>query len=461
MLTRRITFRLYPSKTQEQKMLWARRMHAYLYNAAVANRKTQYQKFGHAVDYFEQQASLPGFKETWSEYKELNAGSLQATLKRVDFAFTRFFQGLGKYPKFKPIRTYSGWTYPDGRQGFKAHTSGKNGYLELRDLGFKIQMRGQARIWGKPTTCTIVYRNNKWFGSITVKCLPTRETGKGSIGLDFGCKTAVAMSDGTTIEPPKFLAKASSKIKQASKQLRRKRKPERGKRGMRSACDSECIRSRSEQKASRRWKKARAKISKLQKKVANQRQNWVHHVAVDIVRNNSLIVTEKLQVKNLTKKAGGNAASQAAYSTPARRAKPGSKRKRQKTGLNRSMLDVGMGMLRSAIAYKVKEAGGIFLEAPTRSLKPTQRCAQCWKLTKKNLSDRLHICSNPNCQHTEDRDVNSAQVCLAWARGQELSSETADESSSTESPKVRYCGGFQQLAQVKRQKLATQRSKAE
>lgn len=401
-------------------MLWARRMHAYLYNAAVANRKTQYQKLGHSVDYFEQQASLPGFKETWIEYKKLNAGSLQATLKRVDLAFNRFFQRLAKYPKFKPIKTYSGWTYPDSRQGFKAHTSGKNGYLELRDLGLKIQMRGQARTWGKPTTCTIVYRHNKWFASITVKCLPTRETGKDSIGLDFGCKTAVAMSNGTMIEPPKFLAKASDQIKQASKQLRRKRKPKRRKHN-----------------ASRRWRKARARISQLQKKVANQRQNWVHHVAVDIVRNNSLIATEKLQVKNMTRKA-----------------KKGSNRKRQKTGLNRSMLDVGMGMLRSAIAYKVKEAGGIFLEAPTRSLKPTQRCAKCWKLTKKTLSDRLHICSNPNCQHTEDRDINSAQVCLAWARGQELSSLDVDGSSSTENPNVKYCGGFQQLAQTKRQKLA-------
>ena len=194
MLTRRITFRLYPSHTQEQKLFEARRLHAYLYNGAVANRKTQYQKFGHSVDYLEQQASLPEFKEVWTEYKQLNAGSLQATLKRVDFAFVRFFQGLGGYPKFRSIRKYSGWTYPDGRQGFKVHSNGKNGYLELRDLGFKLQMRGQARTWGKPTTCTIVYRGGKWYASITVKCLPERKTGAGAIGLDFGCKTAIADS---------------------------------------------------------------------------------------------------------------------------------------------------------------------------------------------------------------------------------------------------------------------------
>ena len=110
-------------------------------------------------------------------------------------------------------------------------------------------------------------------------------------------------------------------------------------------------------------------------------------------------------------------------------------------------------MLKSAIAYKAREANGLYLEAPTRSLKPTQRCAVCWKITKKDLSDRLHVCSNVACNHTEDRDINSAQVCLAWARGLERSSQTADESSSTVNPKVKYCGGFQQLAQMKRQKL--------
>ena len=74
----------------------------------------------------------------------------------------------------------------------------------------------------------------------------------------------------------------------------------------------------------------------------------------------------------------------------------------------------------------------------------------------------MHVCSNQECGHTEDRDVNSAQVCLTWARGQELSSfKTADGFSSIERPKVKYCGGFQQLAQTKRQKLATQRSEAE
>ncbi len=34
---------------------------------------------GHSVDYFEQQNSLPAFKEVWPEYKELGSQTLQAT----------------------------------------------------------------------------------------------------------------------------------------------------------------------------------------------------------------------------------------------------------------------------------------------------------------------------------------------------------------------------------------------
>ena len=141
---------------------------------------------------------LPDFKEVGIEYAELGSHTLQATLKRVDFSYKRFFKGLGKYPKFKAKRRYSGWTYPD-KAGWKVLSNSKNGYLELRDLGLKIQMRGQARTWGTPTTCTIFFRNGKWYASITVQCNPTRQTGTGSMGIDLGCQDAVTLSTGYKI----------------------------------------------------------------------------------------------------------------------------------------------------------------------------------------------------------------------------------------------------------------------
>ena len=408
-VTRRTTFRLYPTRQQAKKLHYRRKLHCSLYNAAVANRKTQYKQFGHSVDYFEQQNSLPAFKEVWTEYEELGSQALQATVKRVDFAFQRFFKLKSGYPKFKPSRTYRGWTYP-AKSGWKAHTTGVNGYLDLTNLG-QIQMRGKARTWGLPTTCTIVFDQGKWYASITVQCKPERELGKEVVGADFGCKTAVALSDRNKIQAPKFLAEAQAKITQLSKPQRRKRKPQKRK-----------------VKASRRWRKAQAKIRKVKRQVKNKRHHWVHQVAVDITRRNSIIVTEKINLKGMTHKA-----------------KTG-QRKRQKTGLNRSLLDVGIGMLKDAIEYKLVEGNGFLIHAPTRQLKPTQRCAKCWELTPKSLADRLHICSNPACGHVEDRDINSAQVCEIWVRGEELASLVAESPSSTP------CGSMKQLGAKKRQK---------
>ncbi len=424
LITRRVTFRLYPNRQQSDQLHYWRKLHASLYNAAIANRKTQWERFKRSVNYFEQQNCLPEFKQVWPEYIELGSHALQATLKRVDIAFQRFFKGLGGYPKFKAARRYSGWTYPC-KAGWKAITDGGNGHLNISNLGI-VQMRGQARTWGIPTTCTIFCRNQKWYTSITVQCQPARKTSDGAVGVDLGCKDALTLSDGLKIGLPDFTKEGLRKVKAASKKLRRKRAPNR----------------RRKIKASRRWKRERRFVSKLQSKVARkcaggklppgqlpcQRENWLHQTTSNIVSGNSLVAGEQLNVVAMTAKA-----------------KKG-KRKRQKAGLNRSILDVGFATVGQMFSYKLAEAGGFYVESPTKKLKPTQRCVKCWDLTPKTLADRVHICSNPNCRHTEDRDVNAAQVNLAWAKGLGTSLSDVDVPSST------ACGSMQQLGQRKRPK---------
>lgn len=251
MTTRRITFRLYPKAKQEKKLYEWRKLHQYLYNACIYERKVQYERFGKSVGYLEQQNLLPAFKKCWPEYKPLGSHALQATVKRVDFAYSRFFNQLGGRPRFKSIRHYRGWTYPDNA-GWSVTSNGENGYLNLSHLG-AIMMRGKARTWGIPKTCTIIYKQGKWYASLTVECSPVRKTDTGAIGLDFGTYHAIAMSDGTLVENPRFLATTQNQIKKASRKLSRKRKPNYKKRV----------------KASKRWRKERKRVSKLQLKVAN------------------------------------------------------------------------------------------------------------------------------------------------------------------------------------------------
>lgn len=236
--------------------------------------------------------------------------------------------------------------------------------------------------------------------------------------------TAAAVSngvDGYFIENPRWFQQMLPKIKKASKEKRRKRAPNRKKKI----------------KASRRYKKAQKKVSKLYRKAANQRQNWVHHQAAQISSGNSMVASEKLEVKNMTRKA-----------------KKGSKRKHQKAGLNRNILDVGWGMLKGAIKYKLEEGNGVFVDVPTKIVKPSQTCPKCLHQEKKELDVRTHNCQK--CRYIQDRDLAAAEVMILWATnsgafGTSVLSRRAT-SSTSQTKERKHCGSMKQLGAKKRQK---------
>jgi putative transposase len=431
---RRATFRLYPTKQVNDLLHYHRRLHKELYNAAVHNRVNSYKKFGKSVSYFEQQNCLPEFKDVWIEYKQVNSQALQATLKRVDFAFQRFFKGLGKYPRFKSIRHYSGWSYPSFT-GWKPHSTGDNGYLELAKIG-QIQMRGEARLWGHPKAMDVVYRNGKWYASIVLEVDEIllkngRQTDTGIVAIDLGCNDAIAWTNGEEnglIPAPRFLRKAGHKNKCLGKAKRRKRSPN----------------FKNKIKASRRWKKAQKQVSKLNRLVANQRQNWVHQETTRIIGSNSTVVTEKLEVKKMSAKARNG------------------KRKMQKAGLNKSILDVGMAMIKDALKAKLSDIDGKFFEVPTRIVKPSQTCPKCKHQEKKTLDQRIHVCKN--CGYHQQRDIASAEVMLLWyldnlqGLGTNLS-DADDFSSISGTRKRKSAGSMKQLGRAKRQKSQVELAK--
>lgn len=357
-------------------------------------------------------------------------------MKRVDLAYGAFFQGLRGVPKFKSIRNYSGWTYP-ALSGWKVNSSGKHGSVTLNDLGITLLMRGQARQWGVPTTLTVVYKpsKNQWFASITVG-VPTIECKFGSdsdlnyesiVAFDLGTETALTVYDGkefTELENPRFTQKAEREIKRKSKALRRKRAPNKSKKVT----------------GSRRWKKARKQISKLQRKAANRRKDWQHKVTSDIASRYDIGVTEQLNTKGMT-----------------RQAKKGSKRKKQKAGLNKSILSVGFGTLNQMIAYKIEQKGGLMLVLPTKQIKPSQRCPKCGVVHKEwaQLDRRYHICSD--CKFEIERDKGSAMVMYNVATNQQqgLGTSLLDvglSSSTSSKSKRKHTGSMKQLGKMKRQK---------
>ncbi|NEP00153.1 MAG: transposase [Symploca sp. SIO2E9] len=438
MATRRQTFRLYPNQSQQRQLFKARRLHQYIYNACLAGRKHAWETDRKNLKYFDQQNKLPQFKKDNPEFAVLGSQALQATVKRVDSAFQAFFKGLRKHPKFKSLRNYSGWTYP-GSAGWKVYTNGKHGKVELRDLGLSIRMRGKAKQWGDPTTLTIVYRPSsyQWYASFTVE-VATVEAKYDStsdlkyesiIAYDLGTSTALTTYDGSEyveLTNPRFLRNKEQEVKRKSKQMRRKIAPNRKKKT----------------KPSNRWKKASKTVSRLQRKVSNQRQDWQHKVTSDIASRYDIGVTEELRVRNMTRKA-----------------KKGSKRKKQKAGLNKSILDVGMSTLNKMIGYKIEAKGGLLLVLDTKKVKPSQRCPNCGKVHKHwaSLSGRYHICDA--CGFEIARDKGSALVMYQVAINKQPGDGTAlvdvDAVSSTCKKRSRKdTGSLKQLQQKKRSKLS-------
>ncbi len=430
LVVRRQTFRLYPNKTQERALLSARRLHCYLYNACVAHRRYEYRRNRRTVTYLEQQNLLPEFKQAWPEFAQLNSMTLQATVKRVDYAYQRFFQGLSKKPKFKPIKRYSGWTYPSAT-GWKVNTNGKHGTVTLRDLGITLRMRGKAKDWGKPTTLTIVYKPalRQWYASFTVEVeVPWSKFGSQSdlkyesiVAYDLGTETAITLYDGSEfyeVANPRFTQRSEEKVRKVAKLKRRKHAPRKG------------------VKASRRWKKINRLEAKLKAKVARQRKDWQHKVTSEIARRYDVGVTEKLNVKDMTRKAEG-------------------KGKKRKAGLNKSILSVGFATLNRLLTYKIEQKGGLVLFLPTQTLKPSQRCPKCGAVHKEwaELSNRYHVCSA--CGFAIPRDRGTVMVLYNVATNQQpgLGTRLVSLGCLSSTSETRYTGSMKQLGQKKRQKL--------
>jgi putative transposase len=157
------------------------------------------------------------------------------------------------------------------------------------------------------------------------------------------------------------------------------------------------------------WRKACAVRGAFKAKLARKRHEHQHQLSAEIAARCAVFATEKLNIKNMTGSAAGT------VEEPGRNVQ-------QKSGLNREILDTAPAALLQKIAYKVPETGGLFLEAATRKLKPSQTCPACAAVAKKLLAQRWHCCHA--CGHEEDRDSAAARVVLRWAlgtlRGREL-----------------------------------------
>lgn len=224
-------------------------------------------------------------------------------------------------------------------------------------------------------------RDGVWHLSLTIECEPFREGGTQAAAADWGLEKLLSLvkSDGSVecIKNPRWFKATQERQVALDQDVSRKKR------------------------GSKAWRRAKRTSARFKAQAARRRLDHHHQLSARIASDVAVFATEELRVQNMTASAAGTIET------------PGSM-VAQKSGLNREILDTAPSLLMQLIAYKVLETGGQFLQAPTRQLKPSQRCPACWSLRKKTLGERWHACA---CGHEEDRDIASARVVLRWAMG--------------------------------------------
>jgi putative transposase len=347
-------YRIYPTKKQNSELEKTFELCRELHNAAIEERQNAYEITGKSISYTAQQNQLPGIKKDRPEYKQIHSQVLQNVLDRVDKAFDSFFQRLreGKkpgYPRFKSRDRYKSITFP--QSGFDII----NGRLALSKIGH-IKIVLHRPIEGIIKTCTLKRMpTGKWFVIFVCEVMPKRlPESEEEIGIDAGLKHFATLSNGESIENPRFFREEEKELAKAQRALSKA------------------------PKGSNERKKKKKVVARLHERITNKRENFCHQEARKIVNIYGIIIVEALKILNMM----------------------------QNSKLSKSIVDAAWGMFFSCLGSKAEEAGRLFIQVSPYFT--SQECCICHNRKELTLADRIYRCSNPLCNMVLDRDWNAA-----------------------------------------------------
>ena len=303
--------------------------------------------------------------------------ALESALEHIDFAYTRFFEGIKKgqkmgFPKF------ASKFKPNGNAYTTKYTNGNIGLLMVDNLPYvKLPKIGKVRfVLPVGKTINSILPNNTRITSASVQ----RFGGKYTVSLQLEAVIDVIHSVGEIrvsdiissdmgiknfavygntefteeVENPRFIKVHEKRLRRLQKSLSRKKK------------------------FSNNWKKAKLRITKEHRKIKNQRRDFHHKLSRNIVNNCNVFVCEDLNIKGMVKN----------------------------RHLAKEISSVGWGQFLSFVKYKMERKGGIFLKVD-RFYASSQLCSSCgYKNPEvKDLKVRKWTC--PECGTIHDRDENA------------------------------------------------------
>lgn len=355
--------RLYPNKGQANFINKTIGGCKFAYNLCLKSKQYLYNNYGESYD--------PKMALLAEEYPDqlgnIDSQGLCNTYQDLKKAYSNWFNSLSgknkckqKAPKFKNTKTKAG--------SYRNAMIKKDIDKLVQDDNIFLPCAKWTRFKGtiekdkiKKIYNITVKRTNtgKYFASLCcdVEIDEYEHTGE-AIGLDLGIKDLIITSNGTKYDNKKFLKETERKIKHLQREFSRKKK------------------------GSQNREKARLKLAIAHEKLSNKRNNYLHQLTTKIVKENSIICIEDLNVKGMMKN----------------------------HNLAKSIADCSFSMIRRMLEYKCKWHNRQLIVI-NRWSPSSKTCNSCGHIMKDwNLGIREWDC--PNCGTHHDRDVNAAKNIL-------------------------------------------------
>ena len=370
-------YELMPNGEQQRNMRRFAGACRFVFNKALALQQANHEAGGKFISYVAMAKQLTawrnGSETPW--LKDSPVHPLQHALKDLEKAYKNFFEKRADFPRFKRKGQSDSFRYPDPKQ---IKLDQGNGRIFLPKLGW-LRYRNSREASGEVRNVTVSQSGGKWFVSIqTRREVETPLPTGGIVGIDMGIARFATFSDGTYLAPLDSFKKHQQRLKRYQRRMARK------------------------VKFSQNWKKAKAKVTQIHIDIANARKDYLHKASHAISQNHAIVCVEDLQIRNMSKSSKGNAETHG-------------KQVRQKSGLNRAILDQGWGEFRRQLDYKLAWRGGHLIAVPPQYT--SQTCPCCGHVSKDNRQTQAKF-ECVDCGFEENADVVGAINVLE--RGQRL-----------------------------------------
>ena len=335
-----------------------------LYNTALEQRITAWERCHVTVSRFAQEAELKAIRAAMPEYAAIHSHVLQDVLARLDKtsqAFLRRRQCGEKagFPRFKGRTRSRSFTFKEYGNGARLD----NGSRVLSKIG-RIGVHWSRPLEGTPKTVTISREADGWYVAISCADVPVRPlppTGQ-ETGIDLGLEAFATLATGERIHAPSAYRRAERHLAKCQRRVsRRKRR-------------------------SHRRRKAVNVLARAHQQVQRQRRDFHHKAALALVQQYDVIYHEDLRVANMTRN----------------------------HHLAKSIADAGWSAFLAILSFKAASAGREVVAVDPAFT--SQACSGCGVIVHKGLSVRWHAC--PDCGTSLHRDENAARN-IQW-RGQRL-----------------------------------------